>query len=428
MVINDRICRKTAGKWVIAWAFLYASGLFASNASAMVVGRCDNCHTMHASQNGANNTEVHYGPAGTDKAYWSGGNLTGGDPLNIVPQERLLKSDCVGCHSSSGTATIVILDNMKVPIVYNTGGYPGGLVSGTDPDLPLAGGNFWGTASGNGNDSWGHNVGGISDKDLTLDMAPGDPGTCNNSCHTDLTRNNPADEPFKYGGVVTNPIIYNGCQGCHNKVAHHKSNDRSYRYLGGHGSPIALVDGGDPAVPPLTNNDYEDADWEQTYSSTDHNTYKNQPTDDDADNIGRFCAGCHGRFHATGQAVNFVGVVNGGDYNTDGEPVATSSPPNPWMRHPTNVIIPNTGEYSQVKGQNYNPLVPVAQDPFGVGSRNLVDTDDQVMCLSCHRAHASNKPDALRFEYATLAAHPTGGGALVNGCFFCHRSKDDEGA
>ena len=413
MVIKYRGYHKIVAKLVIAGSFLLAAGLFGNSASAMVTGRCDNCHTMHASQNGLDNTEVQIGDAAFP-ASWSGGVLADGSVH--APQARLLKTNCVGCHSNTGPETIVTIGTTRVPIVWN--------ISGPYPADALAGGNFFGVRS---NDTFGHNVGGISARDGVLAKAPGDPGTCNSSsCHANLAEDDASTPAFMYGGVSQGN--FNGCKGCHNKVAHHDPDDTSYRYLGGHGGGgIDKVDGGAAASPPATNNEYEDPDWEQTNSSIKHNFYKNQTDPYDFTSIGRFCAGCHGSFHSMG-ATPFdpiFGEENGGDPNTDDKRVATSTPANPWMRHPTNVNIPGDGEYAQLRGQDYDPLIPVAQDPgeFGTGNAGLITFGDQVMCLSCHRAHASDKPDALRFEYSDISAHTSSGSTA--GCFYCHRSKDD---
>jgi predicted CXXCH cytochrome family protein len=53
-----------------------------------------------------------------------------------------------------------------------------------------------------------------------------------------------------------------------------------------------------------------------------------------------------------------------------------------------------------------------------------IGTGDQVMCLSCHKAHGSKWPNALRFDYTGMDAH-LGTGTRTDGCFFCHRLKDD---
>jgi hypothetical protein len=142
--------------------------------------------------------------------------------------------------------------------------------------------------------------------------------------------------------------------------------------------------------------------------------------------IGRWCAGCHGQFHAFGAQDEMFLVDNGGDLNH----LTLTASTNPWLRHPTNVFIPNAGEYSAGAGgvldgnAIYNPEtgIPLARSNY-INSRTAnVELGDQVMCLSCHKAHGSQYENALRFNYALNDAHS--GLGRDNGCFFCHRAKD----
>lgn len=400
----------------VAGATLLATGFFASSAMAQVKGVCSNCHTMHNSQNGA--TEVHIGEVGTNAWNIGTGQFGGGTITGV--QQQLLKSDCVGCHSASDGATTIVTDanGNKVPIVFNLGGYPTG--------SELAGGNF---ALNTGNaDVYGHNVGGISDKDNTIAALepPGSLNSCGTGCHATLALTEveiaamPLSDEFSYGGIKQGK--FNGCKGCHNKVAHHDANDTSYRFLGGH-NEVDLFSG----VPGLDKVlGTEDPDWEQNPSSAVHNVYKKQDNPNVKDSMGTFCAGCHQNFHALGQLDPMDpdpwGVYNAGDDNTDGL-ITANSGSSPWLRHPTNVNIPiadPAGEYKFMFNIAYEPSVPVAQT-LGVNT-DTIEAGDQVMCLSCHRAHASQYPDALRFDYADMDAH---GGANTTGCFFCHTTKDD---
>ncbi len=93
----------------------------ANTARAAVRGVCSNCHTMHNSQDGS--------------------------LIQPSPDSHLLTEDCVGCHSSSGSETIVTLGNTRIPIVFNTTAYP---------SAPLAGGNFYKVSLGGAaNDVYG---------------------------------------------------------------------------------------------------------------------------------------------------------------------------------------------------------------------------------------------------------------------------------
>ena len=98
-----------------------------------------------------------------------------------------------------------------------------------------------------------------------------------------------------------------------------------------------------------------------------------------------YCTGCHGDFHI--------------------EDDATAG--SPWIRHPSDLIIPNSGEYASAFGASggtgtYDPLVPVARPSLSgwtVPVSTVTLGTDLVMCLSCHRAHASPYFKMLRWDY-----------------------------
>ena len=114
---------------------------------AAVSGQCSNCHTMHNLQDGS------------PVAYTM--DPDGEINLREQPFGNLLKTDCLGCHTSAGAETIVDLGGSDVPIVFNL------LAPTYPPDgsaaSTLAGGNFhWMLAGG---DAYGHNVAGITGDD-----------------------------------------------------------------------------------------------------------------------------------------------------------------------------------------------------------------------------------------------------------------------
>ncbi len=273
--------------------------------------------------------------------------------VGVGPSDGLLRSSCIGCHTgvNSGGA---------YPFVFDT----------SDPSSSsLAGGNFYWVGVG-ASDPKGHNVLGISGSDLNHVFVP--PGgtdlgtqlTCAgaNGCHGDTS------EPSEFLAMY----------GTH----HDKSglDDAGYRFL------LGIVG-------------LEDADWEFTAASNDHNQYKASSTAGVAgtDTITAVCVRCHGDFHSGG----------------------TSGTASPWMRHPVSVDISNFG--GEFTGYTtYQVVVPVASTEATV----VVDTTVQnagngvITCITCHRAHGSANDSMLRWDYKSW---PAGG---YGGCQVCHSSKD----
>jgi predicted CXXCH cytochrome family protein len=360
---------------ILAAAATLAAILLAGSAWSAVSGDCVNCHTMHNSQDG---TAIEFN-----------------GEINEDANASLLKSDCIGCHSNpAGSETILTLGDSRIPIVYNPGGglaYPSdGSTSGT-----LAGGNFYWVATQG--DAYGHNVRGISETDQNLPFAPGgfDGGDGCNNCHGSMAYTN------------------GGCVSCH-LPAHHRDaagdivgQDHGwYRFLGS----TMYADLTAPGVMGV-----ESGDWEQTVSSTNHNVYKGTERlygtsfSMQDNSIGSFCAGCHGNFHHPGYA-----APGGGMTNSLGA----------WIRHPSDVIIPNEREYADYT--TYDPLAPVAKTSLdGSVTDAVVPGEDVVTCISCHRAHGSPYPDMLRWDYANDCN--TGNADTETepcGCYSCHTTKD----
>ncbi|MEN8264962.1 MAG: cytochrome c3 family protein, partial [Nitrospirota bacterium] len=209
-----------------------------------------------------------------------------------------------------------------------------------------------------------------------------------------------------------------GCHGTHSagdkwaamKGAHHNnssgtilagasSTGESYRFLDG----IAGI---------------EDSDWQWTESASDHNDYKG--TDDATDRqfdigttdyaasaaagtISYLCAQCHGAFHAKAADDS---VYAAGD---------------PWRRHPTDIALPSNAGSEYSAYDNYSVEAPIGRPDLTTIPDNslVVEGTDIVLCLSCHRAHGSDQPDLLRWDYSTQIA----GDSLSGGCFTCHTTK-----
>jgi hypothetical protein len=335
---------------------------------AKVTGNCSNCHTMHNSQGGQ--------PMAYD---FDGASFT----KTSTPKGNLLIYSCVGCHSATDGSTWK--SSISAPVVFNT-------VEPMFNDAKgLAGGNFYWVKN---DDTKGHN---IFSPDGYLSKAPGDAGFSNcgtNSCHQNLDR--------VVSGAGSGLDGRQGCEKCHLAAKHH-ANDHDpmvgglvtnadqgwYRFLSGHMSGEGYGAEG-----------YEDGDWQKTVSSNDHNEYLGNQISGSygfygiGNTVTAFCTGCHGDFHSR------------------------QGSQSPWLRHPSDAILPVSGEYTNYT--TYNPLVPVARSSLPSDPGSIVTPgSDMVMCLSCHRAHASPHFKMMRWDYknANLST-------ALEGCNVCHTSKN----
>ncbi len=361
--------------------FILINFLFFNNSVyAKVIGPCSNCHTMHNSQNSKSVT--------SDNSTYN----------------ALTKGNCLGCHTGINNG------NNTIPYVYST----------TEPTFgndTLAGGNFYWVKK---DDTKGHNV----FPDNPDDFLSKAPGALIESCGTNCCHNN-------LSGVVSNAGYDSlngrqGCTKCHMVNGqtgpigyHHAQNPAAtgsgwryinsfpwYRFLSGH------ITGEGHGVVGI-----EDAKWNYHATSDSHNEYAGKADTDGGwgfSNLGNtmtaYCTGCHGLFH---------------DEQGGGSP---------WIRHPSDAVIPDKGEYRYAFGANgtaypgtYDPKVPVARpiDTFNWqnGPKNTVTIgQDLVMCLSCHVAHGSPYDDLLRWDYSKCQAGSDNPDPDC-GCFKCHTQK-----
>lgn len=349
------------------------------DSDAKITGNCANCHTMHNSQNSS--VMADYGADGTP---WK---RTG-------PYKLLVRGDCLGCHGMGGANKIITISGSDIPQVYHT-----------DSTGDLAGGNFayiLGAKGSGASDTKGHNVIDLGNIDDVLTDAPGrfhspmaknTELTCagNNGCH--------GSRSFNASGSGLNSL----------KGAHHQNvdgrcdiadqNHNSYRFLRG-------VKGFE------NNGTYK---W-QNYNADNHNEYYGDSIPMSGDmcsnchippvmtvapankTISGFCATCHGNYHL------LAGI--GGDINA------------PFTRHPTDVVLPASGEYAAYT--TYSPQTPVGRRavPSSMGNTVTPGTD-VVTCLSCHAAHGTDYADILKWDYSAMVA----GGGGAGGCFTCHTQK-----
>ena len=308
-----------------------------------------------------------------------------------TPNPYLTRGTCLGCHGQLGAVNVV-------------DGIP--QVNHTNAD-DLAAGNFaymLGNKGSGPSDAKGHNVIDLGNLEDTLDSPPG----MSMKHHGD--EGEPRVEDFTCAGVY-------GCHGTGQDVgasdpmasiagAHHAndstidgtSTGKSYRFLSG---VIGL----------------EVADWQNT-DSNHHNEYYGIATPN-TPSQGQQCTKCHdmgsGAMPAGSTITDLCTACHIDMHQVDdgGNGI--------WLRHPSDVVIPNSGEYAAYT--TYNIDAPVGRVTVPASASDTVTPGtDVVTCLSCHFAHGSDYPDLLRWDYDAISA---GGGSSGEGCFICHSTKDD---
>ena len=338
--------------------------VFPLAAMAAVSGLCVNCHTMHNSQ-GAE-------------------DMVFGTTDDSEPQSALLRSNCLGCHTTTGT------DPLATP-TGASGLYPFVMAASDtsfDDDNCLAGGFF-------------------TQSTRIVPPGPGDDNSDMN--HTVGTTSMPAgydSAKFPDAGGYTGDTDglacagSNGCHGAHNVEddmaaiggGHHADSTDIYRMLNV-GAEMTIADG----VLGSGASDYE-KDMIATPADTDlHNTYS-AGVDDPS--ISELCGICHGDFH--GSANTMSGTA--------------------WIRHPTDVEIPVEWDI----GIEANALTGSDYKNNPVGFDNADDSGQRmVTCLSCHRAHGTENLDLLRWGYSGDDQEQTqvAGGGNTFGCLGCHNNQ-----
>jgi predicted CXXCH cytochrome family protein len=372
----------------LALALLVAVSLvlLAVGQSHALSTQCWNCHTMHNSQGNLPMASVSWGGV-----------------ADATPNLTLLRSTCAGCHTATGQDGIYQdpISGGGIPIVASISGYPG-------EDKVLAGGNFYYGSAAGAEPARAHNC-----EDATVIETMGPPGFAT------------ATKPTVYPGSATwGPMNWTsqtqdltrltcaGVYGCHGdrspgmedpltalKGAHHGNDSlasasvcdgttlgKSYRFLAG--------------IKGAEQNLGNTGSWEYNVAPTKHNAYygldRTSTGADMTETISGLCAQCHGDFHSDAG----IGTAT------------------PWLRHPTDIAMPVTGEFADY-GTAYIPLVPL-----GYIAPTAADTVTEtkpapgiVLCLSCHRAHGSQHDDLLRWQYAE------GDHAQLPSCRTCHTAK-----
>ena len=356
-------------KLLFLCSMLLALCCFYSEVDARVKGKCKDCHTMHYSKEGL---EVTY-------SYQQG------------PFPSMTIGGCLGCHGQnpSGTENIISKGKMRVPQVIHH-----------MEEGDLAGGNYYYVADLFSKDySKGHNVKGISlIEKPPMNTPPGFIESVNIPGGT-----GPSSWPsFKQ-------LTCSGTYGCH---GNRTIEDEFVAIHGAHHEDDSIIDGSTVGksyrfLYGIVGKEHEK--WEYLATENNHNGYKGDQSHDSMNTISYLCGECHGKFHPN---PNLGGSKEVGHaYNSL------------WRRHPSDISFSGVhGGYigSEYQGYvNYNLQSPVAyQNPSG--TENIVDSDSIIMCLSCHRAHASQYSDILRWDYSEAQA---GNQDTKKGCLVCHTKK-----
>jgi len=424
-----------------------------ASASGGLIGDCYDCHTMHNSENGLPVAIV-------DGA------------VSADPIANLLRLDCIACHAADptgGSKLLTLPGGSVVPQVAHGGG--------TDD---LAAGNFsFGIGDSNKVHNvvdlfagqWDHNAGDPSDIDefgappgkapgvqyhgyvasvFTTDMStPFDAFTCAGArgCHGtrsqiltgatgDWDNNAATANEFAITARRTGIAAISG--------AHHKNYDGAkdatnypddgtafhdgqrvadgYRFivgLKGYGNEVdrwSNVDAGSHneyyggnAGLPATGSECDICHIEGHAGGTNSYSAFNSTVRVPDNSVTGFCTTCHGKFHSSGIGNDFVANGVSGAF----------------LRHPSDYVIPNRGEYAGYT--MYNLTAPVARPTLYTASSSTVTPGtDMVMCLTCHKAHGTPYDYKLRFDYRAMTAggYPDITSAVAEGgCFSCHTTK-----
>jgi hypothetical protein len=336
------------------------------------VAACESCHTMHNSKAGITMSKS------TSTTGQTAPSLVVGQAGPYLLQGSDQSSTCLNCHGSSGTTPSsykVLSYNVTVPVQRGPGGDFGWLRK----------------SSTKGHSIVALDYGFSAETKKAGNIAPGGAypvGSLHcSSCH---------DPHGKYrklesGAFATTgaPIAGSGSYGADATTGEAVG---AYRLLGGMNylpksidTQPALAFSADPmsaAAPSAYNRGESTSDTVVNYGDS---------------GVGAWCAQCHGKMHMAETAINVhpndqaVGSTIAGIYND----------------YVSSGIM-------AIGGGGFSSLIPVAVDNINQNSLLAghftqgadIAQSDRVMCLSCHRAHASGFDYMLRFpivEVMTIA-------------------------
>jgi hypothetical protein len=353
--------------------------------------RCEGCHTMHNSLNGATMNS-------TNPARWQGTQYQAG-PYLLQGDEP--SDSCLNCHGTN----------------VNSGSYhvstPGAVdtVGGQLPNQMTPGGDFaWIRTTVNSvGGRWGHNIlstlfGYVQDPRLT--EGPGGAFPANQlgcqSCHnphgsTRVTITG-FQTPSAAAGGTYDPIVGSGSYGASPSTG---AAVGAYRLLGGDGysprnSGVTFVNNPPIAAAP------------STYNRSEGSANGGQTRVAYGSGMSEWCANCHGQIHLSTAYVSGQAGLKHPAGNTAQLGAAIAANYNAYV---------GTGDLTGSVAGSYNSLVPFEwgettnsglATKFGIGIGAGPDATDNVQCLSCHRVHASAFTSMTRYEIAELVTSADG--------------------
>lgn len=388
--------------------------------------QCDDCHTIHNSENGA---QV-IGGAGA--------------PYASLLSQPTATDICLQCHMWPASQAF------DAPPVM-TFGFSGPVDPNVIAKAMPAGDFYWSILD----PAKGHNPGktlgvqsALMQSDPVLNQSPGGSFTTENwdcvTCHDPHNRFGADVAPWRQLRRKVNDVVHTGDDTVVAGVETYGGNQGA---TAAGFEPIKSNSRGDIQGTDYLNvrqdgNPLEGADLFRVESNTNKNVYRG--------GFSSFCGTCHGDFHGgNGEAEN----VANPNTNADGD--------GRWMRHPTNIVMADkstnglpsrkygTGSYtaqvtnSQGTSPNPNgydwryPLVQADTDfTLRTGSTGVTISDatldgSRLSCLTCHKAHASNYVNMTRWDTTghafikdgeiDLTGAASNGDNPAYGCGKCHQ-------
>jgi hypothetical protein len=363
------------------------------------VGSCEGCHTMHNSSGGA----AMFGHGGHTINPIGKTQYTG---VAYLLQGSDQSSTCLNCHARTGGFGVLTY-NIPAP--------------GTGPSNYTPGGDFawlaktWGTSASGKGERHGHNIiaadFGFPLGDTTLTTAPGGSYSASNltciSCHDPHpSARYDTTDTLLYSKIGTSvpPIIGSGSTGTQ---AGGGQAVGTYRFLGGVGyKPFSNSEAGFTAPPPVA---ISPSTYNMSENTNDCRVAYGQ-------GMSEWCANCHG---------NGPGGIHGG--NADGKTAPFIHPAGAGAVLSANANIggssttiaaiydayKGSGDLTGLAASSYWSLVPYEE---GVGRAQLRTNghagntggalqivgpsgSENVMCVSCHRVHASGFSSMGRWDF-----------------------------